>query len=48
MKKSHLILISLSISLLAAVFALGISATIVTAQITAQSITATLDPDIIV
>ena len=48
MKKSHLILISLSISLLAAVFALGISATIVTAQITAQSITATLDPNIIV
>lgn len=48
MKKSRLILISLSISLLAAVFALGISATIVTAQITAQSITATLDPNIIV
>ena len=49
MNKSHLILIvALSISLLAAVFALGISATIVTAQITAQSITATLDPNIIV
>ncbi len=48
MKKSRLILISLSISLLTAVFALGISATIVTAQITAQSITATLDPNIIV
>ncbi len=44
MKKSRLILISLSISLLAAVFALGISATIVTTQ----SITALIDSNIAV
>lgn len=44
MKKSRLILISLSISLLAAVFALGISATIVTTQ----TITALIDSNIAV
>ena len=41
MKKSHLILISLSISLLAAMFALGMSASVVATQ----SITALLVPD---